>query len=120
MLIPQAFAQTAGGAAANGGALGMFASIAPLLLVFVVFYFLMIRPQQKRAKEHQNLISAVKRGDVVVLSSGMIGKVTRVENDEAMVEIAQGVNVRVVKTMISQVGSRTAIAANDTKAIAKS
>ncbi|MBC6981758.1 preprotein translocase subunit YajC [Caulobacter sp. 17J80-11] len=90
---------------------------APLLLIFVLFYFLLIRPQQKKAKEHQALVEAVKRGDTVVLSNGMIGKVTRVEDAEAMVEIAQGVNVRVVKSMIADVRNRTEPApANDAKA----
>ncbi len=88
---------------------------APIVLMIVAAYFLLLRPQMKRAKEHQTMIGAVKRGDTVVMSSGMIGKVTRVENDEVMVEIAQGVNVRVVKAMIADVRNRTAIAANDAK-----
>ena len=88
----------------------------PFVAILVLFYFLLIRPQQKRAKEHQNLISAVKRGDTVVLSSGMIGKVTRVEDAEVNIEIAPSVNVRVVKGMIAEVRNRTAIAANDAKA----
>jgi preprotein translocase subunit YajC len=87
--------------------------IAPIVAIFILFYFLMIRPQQKRMKAHQALISSVKRGDEVVLSNGMVGKVTRVEDAEAMVEISQGVNVRVVKSMIAEVRNRTAIAAND-------
>jgi preprotein translocase subunit YajC len=81
----------------------------------VLFYFLLIRPQQKRAKEHREMIASLKRGDQVVLSNGMVGKVTRVEDAEAMVEIAQGVNVSVVKAMISEVRNRTAVAANDRK-----
>ena len=88
----------------------------PFVAIFVLFYFLLIRPQQKRAKEHQALIAAVKRGDTVVLSSGMIGKVTRVEEAEVNIEIAPSVNVRVVKGMIAEVRNRTAIAANDAKA----
>lgn len=89
----------------------------PFVAIFVIFYFLMIRPQQKRMKQHQATISAIKRGDTVVLSSGMIGKVTRVEDAEIMVEVAQGMNVRVVKAMVSEVRNRTAIAAaNDAKA----
>ena len=88
----------------------------PIVAIFILFYFLMIRPQQKRAKDHAAAIAAVKRGDVVVLSSGLIGKVTRVEEAEANVEIAPSVNVRVVKGMIAEVRNRTAIAANDTKA----
>lgn len=99
--------------------LALIVQFLPFVAIFVLFYFLLIRPQQKRAKAHLDLVSAVKRGDTVVLSSGMIGKVTRVENEEAMVEVAQGVNVRVVKSMIADVRNRTAIAANDSKPAAK-
>ena len=102
--------------AADGGLMAIIVNFAPFVAIFVLFYFLMIRPQQKRMKEHRAMIEAIKRGDTVVMSNGMIGKVTRVENDEAMVEIAQGVNVRVVKSMISEVRNRTAVAANDSKA----
>jgi preprotein translocase subunit YajC len=102
--------------AAGGGLMAQLITFAPFIGLIVLFYFLMIRPQQKQMKAHQAMITALKRGDTVTLSNGMIGKVTRVENDEAMVEISQGVNVRVVKTMISQVRDRTAIAANDSKA----
>jgi len=91
----------------------------PFIAIFVMFYFLLIRPQQQKAKQHAALIAAVKRGDVVVLSSGVIGKVTRVEEAEVNVEIAPSVNIRVVKGMIADVRNRTAIAANDTKAISK-
>ena len=98
---------------ADGSPMGLIIQFAPFVLIIVVFYFLMIRPQQQQMKKHQQMVQALKRGDSVTLSNGMIGKVTRVENDEAMVEIAQGVNVRVIKTMISQVQTRTAIAAND-------
>jgi len=96
--------------------MSVISTFLPFVGIFVLFYFLLIRPQQKRAKEHAALIAAVKRGDTVVLSNGMIGKITRVENEEAMVEIAQGVNVRVVKALITEVRNRTAIAANDAKA----
>lgn len=106
--------------AADGGPMGLIIQFAPFVLIIIVFYFLMIRPQQQQVKKHQEMVKALKRGDNVTLSNGMIGKITRVENDEAMVEIAQGVNVRVVKSMISVVQTRTAIAANDTKSIAKS
>ena len=97
----------------DAGMMAMVVNIAPILLIFVLFYFLMIRPQQKRMKQHQEMIKALKRGDEVVLSNGMVGKVTRVEETEAMVDIAQGVSVRVVRTMIAEVRNRTAIAAND-------
>ncbi len=105
---------------ADGGIAAMIVQFLPFIGIFVLFYFLLIRPQQKRAKEHAALIAAVKRGDTIVLSSGMIGKVTRVEEGEVNVEIAPSVNVRVVKGMIAEVRNRTAIAANDAKAIAKS
>ena len=97
----------------DAGAMGAFIQFAPLVLIFVLFYFLMIRPQQKRMKAHQAMLKALKRGDEVVLSNGMVGKVTRVEESEVMVDIAQGVSVRVVRSMIAEVRNRTAIAAND-------
>ncbi|CAN5153259.1 preprotein translocase subunit YajC [soil metagenome] len=103
-----------------GGLMAQVMTFLPFIAIFVLFYFLLIRPQQQRAKAHAATVAAVKRGDTVVLSSGMIGKVTRVEDAEVNVEIAPSVNVRVVKTMIAEVRNRTAIAANDTKAIAKS
>ena len=99
--------------------MAMLIQFAPIILIFVMGYFLLIRPQVKQAKAHREMVAALKRNDTVVLSNGMIGKVTRVENDEAMVEIAQGVNVRVVKSMISQVRDRTGVAANDTKQVIK-
>ena len=98
---------------------GPFGTLIFFVPVIILFYFMMIRPQQKQMKAHRDMIGALKRGDTVVTSNGMIGKITRVENDEAMVEIAQGVNVRVVKTMITQVRDRTAVAANDVKQISK-
>jgi preprotein translocase subunit YajC len=103
-------------ATADGGIVAAIVQFLPFIAIFVLFYFLLIRPQQKRAKEHAATITAVKRGDTVVLSSGMIGKVTRVEEAEVNVEIAPSVNVRVVKGMIAEVRNRTAIAANDSKA----
>ena len=114
MFATPAYASTAG-AAAGGGTAAAVLQFLPFILIFVLFWFLLIRPQQKRMKEHQAMVAAVKRGDTVVLSNGMVGKVTRVEDAEAMVEIAQGVNVRVVKSMIAEVRNRTEIAANDKK-----
>lgn len=88
----------------------------PLIGLVVLFYFLMIRPQQQRMKQHQATIAAIKRGDNVVLSSGVIGKVVRVEDAEVGVEIATGVTVKVKKSMISEVQARGAPApANDAK-----
>lgn len=100
---------------ADGGIVALIVQFVPFIAIFVLFYFLLIRPQQKRAKEHQAMIAAVKRGDTIVMSSGMIGKVTRVEDAEVNVEIAPSVNVRVVKSMIAEVRNRTAVAANDSK-----
>jgi len=88
---------------AEGGTMGMVMQLAPFILIFVLFYFLMIRPQQRRMQDHQKMVAALKRGDTVVLSNGMKGKVTRVEETEATVEIAQGVAVQVVKSMIAEV-----------------
>jgi preprotein translocase subunit YajC len=105
-----AFAQATG--AAQGG--GFLIQILPLVGMVVLFYFLLIRPQQKRMKQHRDMVAAVKRGDQVVLSSGIIGKVSKVDEAEVQVEIAQGVNVKVVKSMISDVRTRGAPApAND-------
>ena len=104
------------GAPADGGMMAVIMQFLPIVAIFILFYFLLIRPQQKKAKEHAALISAVKRGDTVVLSSGVIGKVTRVEEAEVNVEIAPSVNIRVVKAMIAEVRNRTAVAANDSKA----
>lgn len=87
--------------------------IAPWLLIFVIFYVLMIRPQQRRAKEHQAAIAAVKKGDDVITSGGIRGRVTKVSDDEAEVEIAAGVKVRVVKSTLSQVLTGASKPAND-------
>ena len=88
----------------------------PLVVLAVLFYFLMIRPQQKRMKDHQTLLAGLKRGDQVVLSSGMIGKIVRVEDKEVGLEIATGVTVKVVRSMIADVRTRGEPApANDSK-----
>lgn len=85
----------------------------PFILIFVIFYFLMIRPQSQRAKEHQARINSVKKGDDVITGGGIRGRVTKVSDDEAEVEIAQGVKVRVVKSTITQVLTPNANPAND-------
>ena len=115
MFATPAYAQTAAGAA-TGGPQDMLIQFLPLIALVVLFYFLMIRPQQRRMKAHQAAISAVKRGDTVVLPSGVIGKVVRVEDAEVGVEVATGVTVKVVKAMISEVRTRGEPApANDSK-----
>lgn len=98
---------------AEGGMTAAIVQFLPIIAIIVLFYFLILRPQSQRMKQHQATISAIKRGDTVVLSSGMIGKVTRVEDAELNVEIAPSVNVRVVKSMVAEVRNRTANAAND-------
>lgn len=80
----------------------------PLILIFAIMYFLLIRPQQKKMKEHQAMVAAVRRGDQVVTQGGLIGKVTKVKDDaEIEVELAENVKVRVVKSTIAQVTSKT-------------
>ena len=109
MLISPAYAQ-AGGAAPGFD----FISLLPLILIFVVFYFLLIRPQQKKMKAHREMVGALKRGDKVLTSGGIIGTIVKVEDHELLVEIAKDVRVRVARGMISDLvakpepGSRTA------------
>ena len=86
----------------------MIMQFLPLVLIFIVFYFLLIRPQQKKAREHRLAISNIRRGDVVVTGGGLIGKVTKIQDDEASVEIAAGVVVKVLKSTISDVRTKTA------------
>ena len=100
-------------AGGSGGTAGILVGILPWLLIFVIFYFLMIRPQQQRVKQHQASISAVKKGDDVITGGGIRGRVTKVTDDEAEVEIAQGVKIRVIKSTISQVVTASAKPAND-------
>ena len=96
MLISPAFAQ-------DGGGLGGIEPLIPLVLIFVVFYFLLIRPQQKKAKAHREMIAGLRRGDRVVTSGGIVGQVQRVIGDsELSVEIAEGVRVRVMRAMIAE------------------
>ena len=82
-------------------------SLIPLILLFGIFYFLIIRPQQQRAKAHQAMVAAVKRGDTVVTAGGLIGKVSKVKDDsEVMVEIADNVQVRVLKSTLTEVRTK--------------
>ena len=98
MFVSPAWAQGAG-----GGALDGLGGLLPLVLIFVVFYFLLIRPQQKKAKEHRETLSNLRRGDKIVTNGGLMGTITRVPNDtELIVEIADGVKVRVLRGMIAE------------------
>lgn len=99
--------------APQGGTAAFMVSIAPLIAIFAIFYFLLIRPQQRRMKQHQALIQAVKRNDVVVTGGGLVGKVTKVEDDEVEVEIAPNVRVRALKSTLSDVRPHGAKPAND-------
>ncbi|RHW16811.1 preprotein translocase subunit YajC [Sphingomonas gilva] len=103
MFSSPAYAQAAGSASSGGGTAAFMVQIAPLILIFIVFWFLLIRPQQKRMKEQQAAIAAVKKGDSVTTAGGIVGKVTRVEDDHVEVEIAPGTKVRVVKMTLSAV-----------------
>jgi preprotein translocase subunit YajC len=103
----------AAGAGQTGGASAMLIGILPWLLIFVIFYVLLIRPQQKRAKEHQAEIASVKKGDQVITGGGLRGRVTKVSDAEVEVEIAQGVKVNAVKSTLTQVVKPNAKPAND-------
>ena len=100
-------------AGASGGTAGLLFGILPWVAIFGIFYLLMIRPQQQRVKQHQAAIAAVKKGDEIVTGGGIRGRVTKVTDDEAEVEVAQGVKIRVVKSTISQVLAPTTKPAND-------
>ena len=85
-----------------------FQDFIPLILIFAIMYFLLIRPQQQNVKEHQNMVASLRRGDQVVTQGGLIGKVTKVkEENEIEVEVADGVKVRVLQNTIAQVLSKT-------------
>ena len=105
MFVTPAFAQSAG---APGG-MDLLVQIVPFILIFVIMYFLLIRPQQKRMKQHREMISAVRRGDVVVAGGGLIGKVKTVDDssDEVTIEIAKGVDVKLMRSSISDVRAKT-------------
>jgi preprotein translocase subunit YajC len=112
-MLTSLLTMTLASAAAPSGGASFFLQLVPLLFVFLIFYVLMIRPQQRRMKEHQATIAAVKKGDQVVTAGGIRGKVVKVSDDEVEVEIAQGVKVRIVKSTLSHVLNPTAKPAND-------
>ena len=105
MFVTPAFAQGAG----TPGGMEILVQIIPFILIFVIMYFLLIRPQQKRMKAHRDMIAAVRKGDVVVTAGGLIGKIRSVDEkgDEVVVELAKGVEVRVVRGSISDVRAKT-------------
>ncbi len=110
MFITPAYAQGVGGL----GGIGEF--LFPLVAMFAIFYFLLIRPQQKRAKQHRELVTNLRRGDTVVTSGGLIGKVSKVLDDnEAMIEISEGVKIKILKQFVTEVRVKGEPASDDTK-----
>lgn len=110
MFATPAFAQDVAPAAAQNPLM----TFVPFIFIFVIFYFLLIRPQQQARKKHMDMVANVKRGDVVITSGGIVGKVSKVlEGDEIMIDIADGVAVKVIKHTISDVRSKTDAPAND-------
>ena len=103
MLITPAFAQAAGGSDTNS----MLMSLLPFALIFVIMYFLILRPQQKKVKDHAELVKNIRRGDTVVTSGGLVGKVTKVvDDDQIEFEISDGIRVRQMRQMISGVRAK--------------
>lgn len=114
MFVTPAYAQ-----AAAPGAADIFSGLLPILLIIPIFYFLIIRPQQKRTKNHQNMLAAITRGDTIVTSGGLVGKVLRVKDDnELEVELSENVKVRVVRSMVADVRTKPA-PANENKTESK-
>jgi len=105
MLITPAYAQF--GSLGSGGANSMIVQFMPLILIIVIMYFLILRPQQRKVREHQEMVKAVRRGDTVVTNGGLVGKVTKVVDDNLIeIEIADGVRVRQVRASISEVRAK--------------
>jgi preprotein translocase subunit YajC len=107
MLITPAYAQSGLPFGLGGDAGGMITSLLPLILIVVIMYFLVLRPQQQRVKQHQAMVKALRRGDTVVTNGGLVGKVTKVvDDDQIEVEISDGVRVRQMRSMVSEVRAR--------------
>jgi len=117
MFVTAALAQSTGTPAAPAGGINdLLLQFAPILLLVVIFWFLIFRPQQKRAREQREMLSKITRGDTVVTTGGIVGKVTKaVDGEDLEVEIAQGTRVKIVRGMIADVRSR-ANPVNDNKA----
>ena len=106
MFITPAFAQ-GGPFGLSGDTNSMILQFMPLILIIVIMYFLILRPQQRRVKQHQDMVKALRRGDSVVTNGGLVGKVTKVvDDDQIEVEIADGVRVRQMRSMISEVRAK--------------
>lgn len=101
------------GAPADGGMMAVIMQFLPIVAIFILFYFLLIRPQQKKMKEHRAMVEALRRGDQVVTAGGIVGKVSKVQEDGMVeIEIADGVKVKVIKHTIGQVLNKTEPAAS--------
>ena len=103
MFASPAYAQAAGAASAGNNAFAMLNTIGPMAAIFVIFYFLMIRPQQKKMKEHRQAIDAVQKNDMIVTAGGIVAKVTKVDEHEVEAEIAPNVRIKLVKGTIAEV-----------------
>ena len=102
MLISPAYAQSP-----FGGSTDMITSLLPFILIFVIMYFLILRPQQKRVKQHAEMVKNVRKGDTVITSGGLVGRVTKVvDDDQIEVEVAEGVRVRQMRSMVSDVRAK--------------
>ena len=111
MWVTQAFAQSFGGA----GGSDLLVSVLPFLLIFVIMYFLILRPQRQQARRREDMLKAVRRGDTIVLGGGMIGKVSKVIDDnEVEVQIAEGVKVRALRSLIAEVRTKSEPVAGNT------
>ena len=108
MFISEAFAQAASGGSTGGGdgLTGTLIQFLPIILIFVIMYVLILRPQQAKQRQHKEMVGNLRRGDTVVTSGGLIGKVAKVDDDELQVEIAEGVRVKVVRGMVAEVRAR--------------
>ena len=112
MFISTAFAQGSlgslfGGGGGAGGDGGMLKSLLPFVLIFVIMYFLILRPQQKRVKTHAEMVKNMRRGDTVVTTGGLIGKITKViDEDQVEIEIADDVRIRQMRAMVSEVRAK--------------
>jgi preprotein translocase subunit YajC len=103
MLISPAYAQSPFG----GGSTDMITSLLPFVLIFVIMYFLILRPQQKRVKQHAEMVKNVRKGDTVITSGGLVGRVTKVvDDDQVEIEVADGVRVRQMRSMVSEVRAK--------------
>jgi preprotein translocase subunit YajC len=98
-----AMAGAPGGSSGAGGGMAAFQQFIPLVIMFAIFYFLLIRPQQKKAKEHKMLLESMKKGDNVITAGGVHGKVSTVENDYVILEVANNVNIKITKSFIATI-----------------